>query len=111
MTPLAFRRIALRQPEAVEAGHMGHPDFRVGGKIFATHFDRDGLRWGMVKLKPEQQRPFIEEFPGTFEPVAGGWGRKGATAVRLAAADPKAVALAMRVAWGNVASKRLRESD
>jgi hypothetical protein len=31
-----FRRIALALPEAVEGSHFGNPDFRVGGKIFAT---------------------------------------------------------------------------
>jgi len=27
--------MALSLPEAEERGHMHHPDFRVGGKIFA----------------------------------------------------------------------------
>ena len=35
-TPDDFRRIALSFPGAEEGGHMGHADFRVGGKIFAT---------------------------------------------------------------------------
>ena len=30
-----FRRLALAFPGAEEREHMGHPDFRVGGKIFA----------------------------------------------------------------------------
>jgi hypothetical protein len=36
VTAKEFRRIALTMPEAVEASHMGHPDFRVAKKIFAT---------------------------------------------------------------------------
>ncbi len=36
MTSDRFRQLALTLPEAVEAAHMNHPDFRVGGKIFAT---------------------------------------------------------------------------
>ncbi len=36
MTAAEFRRIALRLPDASEAAHMGHPDFRVAGRIFAT---------------------------------------------------------------------------
>ena len=32
---------------------MGHPDFRVAGKIFATL--GPGEAWGMVKLTPAQQ--------------------------------------------------------
>src|SRR5262245_47259746 len=42
MTPADFRRLALGLPEASEVGHMGHPDFRVGGKIFATLGYPDG---------------------------------------------------------------------
>ena len=36
MTAEEFRKMALSLPQTVEAAHMGHPDFRVGGKIFAT---------------------------------------------------------------------------
>ena len=36
MTAAEFRRLALSLPEAEEREHMHHPDFRVGGKIFAT---------------------------------------------------------------------------
>jgi hypothetical protein len=36
MTADEFRRLALSFPEVVEGSHMGHADFRVGGKIFAT---------------------------------------------------------------------------
>ena len=31
-----FRRIALSLEGVEESSHMGHPDFRVGGRIFAT---------------------------------------------------------------------------
>ena len=53
MTDDDFRKIALSLPEAIESAHMGHPDFRVGGKIFATLMPEDG--WGMVKLTPDEQ--------------------------------------------------------
>ena len=36
MTVNEFRKLALSFPEAIESAHMHHPDFRVGGKIFAT---------------------------------------------------------------------------
>src|SRR5206468_9304921 len=58
MTPEGFRRLALRMPEASESAHMGHPDFRVRGKIFATLSYPDES-WGMVKLTPEQQEAFV----------------------------------------------------
>jgi hypothetical protein len=54
MTPNDFRRIALGMDGAMESAHMGHPDFRANGKIFATlHAD---LKWGMVTLTPDQRR-------------------------------------------------------
>ena len=31
--PGDFRRLALALPEAEESQHMGHPDFRVRGKV------------------------------------------------------------------------------
>ena len=59
MTTEGFRRLALSFPEATEEAHMGHPDFRVRGKIFATLGYPD-LSWGMVKLTPEQQDAFVD---------------------------------------------------
>src|SRR3972149_5651908 len=110
MTTAQFRRVALSMPEATEGAHMGHPDFRVKGKIFATLFRRDDDDWGMVKLKPEQQREFVEAKPRVFQPVKGGWGRQGCTQVRLQAVDKKTLATlrsAIFSAWLNTAPKRL----
>src|SRR5262245_32137797 len=81
MTYDEFRRLALALPEAVEAQHMGHPDFRVGGKIFATLMP--GGECGMVKLTPEYQKMLIEAEPEVFAPIKGGWGVRGATQVLL----------------------------
>jgi len=106
MTAKEFRAIALSLPEATEAAHMGHPDFRVGGRIFATlGYPRSG--WGMVSLTPEQQELFVRAQPATFAPVQGGWGRSGATNVRLRAAKKAAVREALSIAWRNRAPKRL----
>jgi hypothetical protein len=92
-----FRRIALGMDGAIESAHMGHPDFRVNGKIFAT-LDREGTR-GMVKLLPVQQRDVIRAAPDVFEPAAGAWGRQGCTMVALRNADQEAVGEAMTLAW------------
>ena len=106
MTAKEFRAIALSLPEATEAAHMGHPDFRVGGRIFATlGYPRSG--WGMVSLTPEQQELFVRAQPAAFAPVKGGWGRSGATNVRLRAAKKAAVREALSIAWRNRAPKRL----
>lgn len=106
MTASEFRHMALSFPETSERAHMGHPDFRVCGKIFATLMYPD-KSWGMVKLTPEQQAEFVHDEPEVFVPVTGGWGRKGATSVRLKAAKKKALRLALMTAWRNAAPKQL----
>jgi hypothetical protein len=108
MTEAEFRKLALALPEAVESAHMGHPDFRVRGKIFATlMYPEDG--GGMVKLTPEHQRQLVRAEPEVFAPVKGGWGRRGCTQVMLAAATEPSVRQALGAAWRNVAPKRLAE--
>jgi hypothetical protein len=84
---------------------MGHPDFRVRGKIFATLGpDED---WGMVKLTADQQASFIYTEPDVYQPASGAWGRRGCTIVRLCDANESSVRQALTVAWRNTAPKRL----
>jgi hypothetical protein len=93
-----FRRIALSL-KGVEAGsHMGSPDFRVGGRIFATLASAK-QDYGNLMLTLEQQTAFVEELPEVFVPVGGGWGRMGMTHIRLAAAKEEVLAGALRTAW------------
>ena len=100
MTGADFRRIALSMPEAVEGSHFNVPDFRVGGRIFATlAFEKEGF--GVLMLTPEQQAGMVEDEPELFSPVPGGWGRRGATRVRLAKAPPDILEGALRTAWTN----------
>ena len=77
---------------------MGAADFRVGGRIFAT-LAAEKLGYGNLLLTPEQQAAFVEELPEVFVPIAGGWGKNGATHVRLAAANEDLLAGALRTAW------------
>ena len=93
-----FRRIALSLEGAEESSHMGAPDFRVGGRIFATLASQK-QGYGNLMLTPEQQADFVAEQPGLFVPIAGGWGRMGATHIRLAAANDDVLAGALRTAW------------
>jgi len=81
---------------------MGHPDFRVRGRIFATLGYPD-KSWGMVKLTPEEQQEFVREYPEFFLPVKGAWGRQGCTNVRLDAADDETLGRAITLAWQNAA--------
>ncbi len=104
MTAAGFRALALLLPDATEQAHQGHPDFRVGGKVFATLGYPDDSS-AMVKLKLEQQEMVVGAAPSVFAPVKGAWGRKGATLVRLAALDEATAESALRMAWGNIAVK------
>ena len=70
MTDDDFRRLALSLPGATESAHMGHPDFRVSGRIFATLRYPDE-HWGMVKLSPEEQHGVCGTHPDAFVPVKG----------------------------------------
>ena len=103
MTRDDFRKLALSLPETEERSHMNHPDFRIGGKIFATLSPREG--WGMVKLTPDQQEMFVKLAPATFQPVKGGWGLKGATNVILNKAGKKITREALLTAWNNIVKK------
>ena len=108
MTREQFRRMALRLPGSSEQSHMGHPDFRVAGKIFATlDYPREG--WAMVKLLPEQQGRFVGGQPDCFLPVKGNWGRTGCTNVRLKAASARKLQPALKTAWQNVAPQGLTQ--
>jgi len=93
-----FRRIALSLPDAEESSHMGAPDFRVGGKIFATLASQK-QGYGNLMLTLEQQAAFVDELPEVFLPIAGGWGKSGATHIRLATANTDVLAGALRAAW------------
>ena len=86
---------------AIESAHMGHPDFRAHGKIFATiHHDH---KTGMVKLTPEQQQKFIRDAPASFSPENGAWGRAGCTKVQFVSVDEDILGEAMTLAWQNIA--------
>jgi hypothetical protein len=100
--------MALSFPETSEESHMGHPDFRVRGKIFATlGYPRNGF--GMVKLTPEQQEELVRDEPKVFAPVKGGWGRRGATHVTLRSAKKTILRTALAAAWRNRAPKRVAD--
>ena len=95
-----FRRIALAMEGAVEGAHMGHPDFRVNHRIFATlHHDRE---FAMVALTPDQQAQFLQTDPDAFVPESGAWGLAGATKVRLAVVREETLGEAVTLAWRNI---------
>jgi hypothetical protein len=109
MTPNEFRKLTLSFPEAIESAHMRHPDFRVGGRIFATlgYPDEESA---MVKLSSDDQKEFVRTSPGIFTPVKGAWGRQGGTTIYLPAATIDIVREALTAAWRKTAPKRLSKN-
>ena len=97
MTEDDFRDVLLALEGVEEGAHMGHPDFRLQGRIFASLM-ADGVR-ANVKLAPEEQAAFVDESPRTFTPAAGAWGRQGWTTIQLPAAKESAVRGACLLAW------------
>ncbi len=98
MNAADFRRIALSLEGAEEGSHFGAVDFRVGGRIFAT-LAAVQHGYGNLMLTPEQQTAFVAEQPEIFLPIPGGWGKGGATHIRLAEANEDVLTGALRTAW------------
>lgn len=108
MTTEGFRKMALALPGAVESAHGNHPDFRAGGKVFASlgYPDED---CGMVKLTPGQQTEFMDRQPAAFEPCKGVWGLRGATSVHLAVVSRAVLVEALAAALQNVTAPKSRK--
>jgi hypothetical protein len=102
-----FRRIALSFEGAEEGSHMGAADFRVGGRIFATLASQD-KGYGNLMLTPDLQAEFVRELPEVFLPIHGGWGRTGATHIRLAQANEDVLTGALSTAWKLRMEKNIR---
>jgi hypothetical protein len=96
-------------PGVEESSHMGQPDFRVDGRIFATLASaKQG--YGNLMLTLEQQTAFVEEMPDVFLPIPGGWGRMGSTHIRLAEASEDVLYGALHTAWKLRVEKNTKSS-
>ncbi|GIL39812.1 hypothetical protein [Roseiterribacter gracilis] len=104
-TPDDFRELALACEGAVEGAHMGHADFRVFDRVFASLGYPDPA-WGMIKLTKDEQALRLATVPGAFKPAAGAWGRHGSTMVKLDMVDSKTLESAIAAAWVYVAAKK-----
>ncbi len=107
-TAATFRKLALALGGAVESAHMGHPDFRAGGRIFASLSPDEAT--GTVKLTPEQQQAMLAAEPRSFRPASGAWGRSGWTIALLAATPRPVLATVLELAHENVTSQPARKS-
>ena len=103
MTPAEFRALALALPGAVEGAHAGHPDFRVGGHVFASLTADEST--GMLIVPPAVQARLCDADPDAFTPLKGAWGRQGGTRVSLPAASRTRVAQGLRAAWEHRSEK------
>ncbi len=112
MTQAGFRKLALGLFMAEEGSHMGHADFRVGGRVFASlppsRREEPNVKLGMVRVSPEVQRSLVAASPAAFFAAAGAWGRQGCTYVRLAKVGAAALRTAMVEAWKHTAPARVR---
>jgi hypothetical protein len=103
VTIASARKIALACPDSVEGEHMGHPDFRVGGKIFMTL--QPARRRAVVKLAQADQHALVQMDPEAFS--IGAWGGQGFTQVDLARVNAAQLRALADAAWRNVAPRRL----
>ena len=97
MTADGFRKLALALPGVEERAHMSHPDFRVGGKIFAS-LGSPRAGFASVLLTPDDQAAFMAMKPGAFEPASGTWGEQGWTRIVLRHATAPAVRASLAAA-------------
>lgn len=102
MTPDAFRHIVLGLQGVVEGAHMGHADFRAGGRVFAGLTADE--RQASLRLPPAEQAAMLAESPAAFAPAAGAWGRQGWTLMDLAAVDAAMARAAVVLAWEHTIS-------
>src|SRR5947209_14378994 len=101
MTAEDFRGIALSFAGTSENAPMSHPDFPVGGKVFASlgYPDKDHA---MVVLAPDEQKRLMHSYPKAFAPANGAWGKRGSTIVVLGAADKRTLRGALDKAWRRI---------
>jgi hypothetical protein len=105
-----FRKLALSLEGAIESAHMGHPDFRLNNRIFATLSYQD-KGFGVLKLTPEQQESFVAERPECFSPVHGGWGRSGMTFLHLEQAEEALIEGALATAYRNLQKRQSQKKS
>lgn len=107
MTAAEFLDLALSLPEVKLTKLVTGTNIDVCGKPFATTAEPHGI--SAMKFTAEQQRMLCEAEPGVFVRSPSQWGRHGWTHVDVKKADAATVTSALWMAWGNRASRRLRD--
>ena len=106
MLPEDVRILALMLPEAVAGVHRGNPDFRVGGRVFATLWVEEAR--AVLRLAPADQAEMCAAEPDQFTPLDGAWGRRGWTNLDLDACEEELLRAALLAAWRTTAPALLR---
>ena len=97
------RELALALEGAREAPHFHRLAFRTPRKTFAT-LDAEARDVNLM-FDPELRDFYCEHEPQAFRPVAGGWGRMGATRCDLAKVDEPTLRSALEAAHRLAAPK------
>jgi hypothetical protein len=105
-TAAQARRVFLDQPEAEEKSHMGHPDFRVGGKIFATLWPDRNV--AIVRLSVADQTGALQMNPEALSLKY--WGKSPYLEVDLQRANVALLRALAQAAWRNTAPKKLLQA-
>ncbi|CAN5162857.1 hypothetical protein BH11PSE2_BH11PSE2_07910 [soil metagenome] len=99
------RALALGLPEAEELPHFDRASFRVRGKVFATLPPGGDLV--VLKLTPEAKWELHENDSGAIVSL-GAWDKGGWTQLAIGRIDPDKLSNLIRLAWRQVAPKRLQ---
>ncbi len=104
--PARARAIALALPGTSEAPHFNRTAFRTTRKMFATIDPAAGDL--NLMFDPNLRDFFCEQAPHALAPVAGGWGRMGATRCDLTLIDEPTLTSALIAAHALAAPKPRR---
>lgn len=107
ITLTAFRKMALKFPETVEAAHFDNISFKVKKKIFATYNPKE--KRVCLKLSLADQDIFGLGNSDHIHPVPNKWGKMGWTLFYLEKVHPELLKDALTSAYCEVAPKKLAE--
>ena len=106
VTAARARKLLLGLGNVSEAPHFERVAFRTPRRIFAT-LAGDGADVNFM-FGPLEQETFCEMAPHALAPVAGGWGRMGATRCDLKKVDAATFVAAMEAAHARAAAPRAK---
>jgi hypothetical protein len=107
MTPADYLKLATELPSVSLERLATGMNINVGGKPFATTAEPSGV--AVLKFSSDQQAMLCAAEPDLFTVSPSQWGRHGWTRLDVTRADEDTVSSALRMAWANRASRRLRE--